>query len=228
MKVYTYFAEHATAKGGQVIELWKRSWQRAGFDPRVLRRGDAEKHPRYQSVLDRVRKFPSANSQWYEVACYLRWLAMATVDGGGLHVDWDLINLGEPPWELGDKFTDWGIQYEGPYLPAFVSGSRADFEQVIDWFFLPPPIQQEKGTRHVSDMLFFTNYGPRYMHVANPRRACALLGRGEEKIIHCSSRECVGLMKTTKYAVINKLVTGKVSLETMRDNHCRPPFVKAR
>jgi hypothetical protein len=74
MKVYTYFAEHATAKGGQVIELWKRSWQRAGFDPRVLRRADAEKHPRYQAVLNRVRKLPSANSQWYEVACYLRWL----------------------------------------------------------------------------------------------------------------------------------------------------------
>jgi hypothetical protein len=75
-------------------------------------------------------------------------------------------------------------------------------------------------------MLYFIAYGPRYMHLANPRKACALLGRGDERIIHCSSRECVGLMKTTKYAVMKKLVNGLVPLEVMRDNHCRPPFAK--
>lgn len=216
MKVYTYFDSNFVSRDARkILALWEQCWQRAGWEPVVLDSNTAKQHPRYQSVVDRVRQFPTVNKPQYEMACYVRWLAMAQV--GGLHSDWDMVNLGEPPWELGNKFTDWGRW--GGFMPVLVSGNRADFESVLDWFFLDPPIEQQGKRQHCSDMLFFTTYGPQFMQAANPAKACDLLGEGPEKIVHASNGECLGMMKQHKVDVIRKLVSGKVPLSLMRKRH---------
>src|ERR1044071_7936448 len=86
MNVYTYFnADEAREGDGEMIRIWRISWTRRGWEPRILTPRSALTHPRYKEA---VESHPEA----------LRWLAFEQA-GGGWISDFHCINYDLPPVE---------------------------------------------------------------------------------------------------------------------------------
>jgi hypothetical protein len=80
--VYTYYAELGTAWAPAALQQWRRSWAAAGWKPRVLREAHASAHPKYAAFREVYAAMPTPNDGKYELACYVRHLAVAAVGGG--------------------------------------------------------------------------------------------------------------------------------------------------
>ena len=120
-----------------VIAVWERSWRRYGWEPVVLGEADA-----VQADADWTRQFEvathlydSPNPRQYEMACYLRWVAMSA--RGGLMTDYDVLNLGFSPedWtRLRARFApSFPLSLAGG-VPCCVGGTRAAFADMVRLF----------------------------------------------------------------------------------------------
>ena len=76
--VYTYFEDQGMG-AGPAVETWKQIWQSAGWKPVVLSEKHAALHPDYQEMKDKFMTYPLGTNSGYELACYLRYLALASV-----------------------------------------------------------------------------------------------------------------------------------------------------
>jgi len=131
-RVYTYYddldcyddARKQIYQG--MINEWKKSWSRAGWDPVVLSRKDAEAHPYFPEYSALIKaslaKKQNLNPENYELACFIRWLAVAN-KGGGFMCDYDVLNKGFKP---GQRFPDMLTCYQRS-CPSLVSGAAHHF-----------------------------------------------------------------------------------------------------
>jgi hypothetical protein len=69
---------------------------RAGWKPYVIGEDEARDHPLYNELREKFSTLPTVNDKFYELQCYLRWVAMANL-GGGFMADYDILNYGFPP-----------------------------------------------------------------------------------------------------------------------------------
>lgn len=152
--IYTYFEEVTGINSDdsrKLIELWKTEWSKAGYRPIVLGRGDAEKHPQYKKLLKVFESFPSINPKGYDLACWLRWLAVSAA-GGGWMSDYDCYPLEA---RFGDQCADFEF-FSGndrdPFIPCIVRGSAEAYDGVLQMF-----ANHKHDGKHTSDMLVFTN-----------------------------------------------------------------------
>ena len=94
-KIYTY---HESLEGfpdqAPLIDVWKESWIRHGFEPVVLGVEHAEQHPMFEQLDGWEWLMNSVNPWPYTRACYRRWMAYATVGGDVRFADYDVINCG--------------------------------------------------------------------------------------------------------------------------------------
>lgn len=101
MRVFTYYQflhpqRHQAER--EMLRIWQESWARFGWTPTCLSIDDAAEHPLYERFQARVSTFPTVNDHDYELACFVRHLAFATVaDGESVFVDYDTLNLGWTP-----------------------------------------------------------------------------------------------------------------------------------
>ncbi|KAJ8042201.1 hypothetical protein HOLleu_13204 [Holothuria leucospilota] len=160
--VYTYFQTPPNATktklqlSADTIRVWKNSWSRAGWTPRVLTEEDAKRHPEYEMFREKFLSLPTTNPKAYEMSCFMRHVAMAAV-GGGWMTDYDILPLHIPaciePLNMG-RYTVYQL-----YVPSLVSGSGDEFTRVaklmanIDW--QKRPQLSSNGLPHVSDMHLF-------------------------------------------------------------------------
>jgi hypothetical protein len=117
-----------TQRDAEILKLWKRHWERAGWIPVILTLADAQMHPKYATLRSRMEKLPLGGNVEYDLNCYIRWLAMAAV-GGGWMSDYDTVPLNfAPPPELpnGGAFTG----FEG-HVPSLVVGSGEEWKRMI-------------------------------------------------------------------------------------------------
>jgi hypothetical protein len=98
MNVYTYYTLLEGPPGlwgdhdqRQLIEVWKRSWQKQGWNPVVMDESWCQRHPRYKEFKEKFTTLPTEYGHQYESACFLRYVAMATIPGGGLLTDYDVM-----------------------------------------------------------------------------------------------------------------------------------------
>jgi hypothetical protein len=178
MDVHTYYEPLNHADADEIVQLWRTSWERQGWQAKVLTRDAVLAHPLYEPLLAKVQTMPTVNSRDYEVACYLRWLAMVAV-GGGLMVDIDVVNVGQPPCALPEGLCCW----EDDRCPCCVSGSAEDFTAVVQWFldWDGHPQDQLDGRPHTSDMYIFKSKQPRTLGKCRDI-ACRI----DEPLVHCS------------------------------------------
>lgn len=137
----------------KLLNLWAESWRKGGFETRILSEADARSHPGYAYYVDKISRFPTVNPPAYERACYMRWLAMANLEGKLplIMSDYDVINRSF----LVEKAAFlWSAQPcltidEPTRVPCCVMGRPEDFEGLCDIIceYHPKP-----GERHVSDM----------------------------------------------------------------------------
>ena len=120
--VYTYFDEvEGMDDQNEIIESWAKTWSEAGWKPVIIGEVHARRHPRYDEFRARFAAMPTPNPSEYELACYLRHVAMAVV-GGGYLADYDTLNVNVPPP------PQCGYLPNGGALTVHQEGSFTDFE----------------------------------------------------------------------------------------------------
>ena len=91
----------------QLIEVWKKSWAKAGWDPIVLTLDDVATHPRFGFFFEHFHAKPTEYGQPYTESCFLRYLAAAHYGSlRGVNImltDYDVINYFFPPLEPWDN-----------------------------------------------------------------------------------------------------------------------------
>lgn len=154
MTVHTYF-ELLDANDGTegLIELFTRSWERQGWQVRVLTRADVVHHPDYEQYLAAISRIPTANRPDFEIVCFLRYLAMLNV-GGGLLVDMDVINYGYTP-DMLPRGMDYTLQRgSGTFGSQYFYGWLC--YEFANWTRTRVPVWTVNGLPHWSDMVFLT------------------------------------------------------------------------
>ena len=79
MKIYTYYQDIDFSAQQELIDLWKVSWSRQGYEPIVLNLEDAKKHSYFQTLNTEMRRFykeiTNKEITEYGMSCWFRWLA---------------------------------------------------------------------------------------------------------------------------------------------------------
>ena len=153
--VYTY-CDDIGMNVGDLVDAWKETWSDAGWNPVVLNREVAQRHPDYDKFHDRFTTYPSPNPPEYEFSCYLRWAALSVV-GGGYMVDYDVVNVNvPPPPDCAFMPNDGKLTILDQGVPSFVSGSGEEFDRAVHLMYDTDYnlAIQSIGGDFVSDMIY--------------------------------------------------------------------------
>jgi hypothetical protein len=159
MNIYTYYdnvLDMLSDTQLELIEIWKESWRKNGWNPIVL---DNSYLNCLDDEIDYLKKLPSVNPENYEMSCFLRWNAMANV-GGGWMCDYDVINCGFSPSDA-ENYESMSILQMN--VPCLVYGTAEDYNKIFKIFStqslnFTTSIKKEKGElEHVSDMIVISN-----------------------------------------------------------------------
>ena len=134
MKIYTYYQNINHSSQNELIDLWKISWSRQGYEPIVLSLEDAKKHSYYETLNTEMRiifrEITNKEISEYGMSCWFRWLAYATQADEKFYVsDYDAINVNFPIKEPNEKLHL--MDYACPFL---ASGTPIQFENLCKAF----------------------------------------------------------------------------------------------
>ena len=100
MKIFTYYQNINFDSQTPILKLWKKSWEKQGFDATVLTVKDARQSPYYYGFLKKIRlihkNITGYDISQYGISCYVRWLAYSALKRTEpfLVSDYDVINKG--------------------------------------------------------------------------------------------------------------------------------------
>ena len=144
----------------RLIEVWRKSWAKAGWDPVVLSESDMLSCPKYRYYKTKFWALPTEYGHDYEGACFMRWAAVAHL-GGGMMTDFDVINYGFTPRDADPNqmqlFCD--VEPNRIYMGAIL-GIREHFQEMADIFAEWVPDDHDiaktsrtwRGKAHCSDL----------------------------------------------------------------------------
>mmetsp|Transcript_17621 Transcript_17621/g.27202 ORF Transcript_17621/g.27202 Transcript_17621/m.27202 type:complete len:455 (-) Transcript_17621:355-1719(-) len=117
----------------QLLMAWKELWLEAGWEPRILTLEDSKKHPLFQrlhSLLISQAIHMNVHEEGYDYLCFMRWLAMASINTGGWMSDYDTIPMGITT-EIGLNMPNNGrfTSYEG-HVPSLLSGHAHEWDRM--------------------------------------------------------------------------------------------------
>ena len=79
-RVHTYFRPcvdpEALAEQKRILAIWQKNWSDHGWEPVILTEEHAKKHPNFLKLEIAFEAMPTASVKEYEMACWLRWIAM--------------------------------------------------------------------------------------------------------------------------------------------------------
>jgi hypothetical protein len=83
--ICTYFvtignSEDQDKDNREMLDIWKESWEKQGWNTKILTEKDAEMHPHYNETTAALSNLPSVYSRGFARACYLRWVAAVASD----------------------------------------------------------------------------------------------------------------------------------------------------
>jgi hypothetical protein len=158
MKIYTYYQNINHSTQNELIDLWKISWSRQGYEPIVLNLEDAKRHSYYETLNSEMRRIfkEITNNEIsnYGMSCWFRWLAYATQADEKFYVsDYDAINVNFAITEPKNKLhlMDFGC-------PFLASGTPMQFENLCKAFVNVSNERIEvlkQKTDHYHDQEFF-------------------------------------------------------------------------
>jgi hypothetical protein len=134
MKIYTYYQNINHSSQNELIDLWKISWSRQGYEPIVLNLQDAKKHSYFDTLNSEMRKIfkeiTNKEISDYGMSCWFRWLAYATQEDEKFYVsDYDAINVNFPITEPSNTLHL--MDFACPFL---ASGTPIQFENLCKAF----------------------------------------------------------------------------------------------
>lgn len=216
--VYTYYEEipqinndpRRKSTQQELIDICKTSWEKNGWQLRVLGHKDAQLHTMYEEYDNIIGSLPSVNPKPYDYHCYMRWLAMATV--GGLMIDYDVINIGITPETLEVVIADAEpskltvLQW---HTPCTVYGSPEQYLSICHHFMRLKDdkdcIQMFGDKKHTSDMHMvaygLTEYVNK-MHFVKDYEKEVGTTNISQGLIHCAQK---GVGSRTKKDIMEQL-----------------------
>lgn len=139
MKIYTYFEDINHFGQEKLLELWKESWQRQGFEAIVLGEKDAKKTEEYHQFLKQMKfifqKTTGKKLSNYGLSCFTRWLAYSTVQDKEERFfvsDYDIINSGR--WKVDQPISK-KLHFLDADCPCMASGTAEQFKKISEAFF---------------------------------------------------------------------------------------------
>ena len=196
----------------RIFSLWEHSWRSAGWTPLLLDASAAELHPRYEDLRRHALFLPTVNPVIYELSCYLRWLAYASiVEAGGpmLVSDFDVVNRGYTPddWALDAGSLPRGWPFTllcEDMTPALACVSTGGVETLLSWFLSATVADYEShdGRPHCSDQVVIGRRWPKWAQLVDAVRpricAEARTWDGDASLVHCSTGAAAQL-RTPKF-----------------------------
>jgi hypothetical protein len=134
MNVYAFYEpieENWVNKTDQkiLIDLWKKSWSRYGWNPVIITLDDAKEHPLYYEFYKKIESFPTVCPKIYDMYCFLRWLSFAKYGGWMSAVS--VMNYGFVPANFEDQVvTSHGYPFLVP--TAAIHIPKHKIETIID------------------------------------------------------------------------------------------------
>jgi len=134
-----------------LLEVWKDEWEKAGFEPKVLKLEDAKRHPYYEQMEMVVS---SIFNEKYNQMCYYRWLAMAVV-GGGWMCDIDTLPLRFPIDEGNHLSNEGNFTSFEDHVPSLMSGTAREWTRVAELLVtaIPRIPDEMKSDMHAFQLL---------------------------------------------------------------------------
>jgi hypothetical protein len=134
MKIYTYYQNINHSSQNELIDLWKISWSRQGYEPIVLNLQDAKRHSYFETLNTEMRRIfkEITNNEIadYGMSCWFRWLAYATQTDEKFYVsDYDAINVNFPITEPSNQ-----LHLMDNACPFLASGTPKQFENLCKAF----------------------------------------------------------------------------------------------
>uniref|UniRef100_A0A6S8TE51 Nucleotide-diphospho-sugar transferase domain-containing protein n=1 Tax=Chaetoceros debilis TaxID=122233 RepID=A0A6S8TE51_9STRA len=114
-----------------LLDAWKKAWEDAGWETKVLTKEDAMKHPDFEMLDERLKSRLAVTE--YNRRCFWRWLAMASLDQpSGWMSDYDTFPL-ELTSERGLEIAaeDNSFKSYGLGVPCLIHASRDEWDRVI-------------------------------------------------------------------------------------------------
>jgi hypothetical protein len=137
MKIYTYYEDVNFKLQLELLELWKKSWEKYGFEPIILVRDDAKKSPLFNQYYDFIQsvhedsvglKLPDSN---YCMAAQLEIVAFHNIQEPSYISDYDMINNG---FEIGENLESL-VHWRNDACSCFASGDSSGWEKYIKFLF---------------------------------------------------------------------------------------------
>jgi hypothetical protein len=156
MRIFTFFdatPQIDPTNERKLISLFVDNWRAAGFSPIVLNSRTAMKHPYFEEYHAAVSKLPSVNPDAYDLACFIRWLAVAEAsrnDDMAIMADYDVFTWGA--WKP-EEFRNRRLTFYQGGCPALASGKSGGFLDQCKRFasYKVRPDDKHDVTPHVSD-----------------------------------------------------------------------------
>ena len=130
----------------KLIDVWRRSWQKSGWDTVVLTEADVASHPRYAFFKEHFDAKPSEYGIPYTTACFMRYLAASHYGSlrglGILLLDYDVISYGFEPQEI--RPNEMTIFCDEPPVSVFcgaIMGKPHHFLDMAELFAAAKPDQ---------------------------------------------------------------------------------------
>jgi hypothetical protein len=161
-----------------VLKLWEKTWSQNGWEPIVLGEKDALEADKKLAtqIMEAKNLYRSPNPKQYEMACYLRWVAMIGVTesaSNGLMTDYDVMNRNFRPEDLEPLWQEnpsQNLLFLAGTVPCAVSGTVSGFRLLADTFleYEAQPVPRSESTRqNTSDQNILQDFKSRY-HVIEP------------------------------------------------------------
>lgn len=187
-RVCTYFRPcvdpEALAEQKRILAIWQENWSSHGWEPVIITENDARKHPDFQKYYDAFYAMPTVNPKEYEMACWLRWVAMAAI--GGLMVDYDALVTGTLSYGHRGEIAFPLILSDSNPVPCAVVGTKEQYQCALTNFLNCPP-SLEQGALHLSDQIAVQLLGFPTVGIC---KEVGTPGWRDAKLIHFSHAAC--------------------------------------
>ncbi len=149
----------------KLIDVWRRSWTKAGWETVVMMPSDVMTHSRYPFFKEQFEAKPTEYGVEYTSACFLRWLAAShygTLRGiDVMLVDYDVINYGFEPQDVRpEEMTIFCDEPPASVFMGAVLGKPQHFLDMAELFVAAKPDQHDWNTHaqlfHQDDLSLLT------------------------------------------------------------------------
>lgn len=172
MKIYTYYHKlNDKYDHSEMVDLWKLSWERKGFEAIVLNQKDALTHPFYDEFTTRIKKLSKGiagkDTSKYGMSCWERWLAYANQKNADKFFvsDYDMIN-----YNFNPKTPPSNLSFYDEFCPCLASGNSKQFLKLCYNFIKLTKDNfdfLQKQTNHFHDQEFFIYNGRKLQEIDN-------------------------------------------------------------